>query len=404
MENIEDWLMNDILFDDSSDESNDEEEEVLGLILYDLREQGNNAKVLNILADGILNEIFYPERQNNEIVNLHYFEEVIPRYSDNQFYLHFRMHRGTYMELENIVRPLIRQRENDIPLSKKLFLTVWIIATPESFRSVADRFGLSKGIAWKAFKEVVWTLRRIMPRFIRWPNNEDCEESEKIFRIRSRGFPGVVGAIDGCHIAIKQPPRNANDYYNRKEFHSIILQGVCDHTGKFIDCLIGRPGRAHDAAVFRSSIIYTRLTDQESPLLPAQRHIIGDSAYPLLQNVMTPFRDNGNLTPEKLMYNTRLSSIRSIIERAYGLLKGKWRRLKYLDVQSTEMANHIIAAACTLHNFLILRNEIEIKDNLNINEYIEREDQDSDESDNNECLGDNGRLKRQEIANRFQIL
>lgn len=43
--------------------------------------------------------------------------------------------------------------------------------------------------------------------------------------MRSRGFPGVVGAIDGCHIPIKQPPGNANDYYNRKEFHSIILQG-----------------------------------------------------------------------------------------------------------------------------------------------------------------------------------
>ncbi|CAL1678273.1 unnamed protein product [Lasius platythorax] len=301
------------------------------------------------------------------------------------------------------MRPLIRQRENDIPLSKKLFLTLWIIATPESFRSVAGRFGLSKGVAWNIFKEVVYALKRIMPRFIRWPNNAECEESERVFRIRSRGFPGVVRAIDGCHIRIKQPPRNANDYYNRKEFHSIILQGTCDHTGKFIDCLIGRPGRAHDAAVFRSSIIYARLTDQVNPLLPPQRHIIGDSAYPLLQNVMTPFRDNGNLTPEKSTYNTRLSSIRSIIERAYGLLKGKWRRLKYLDVQSTEMANYIIAAACTLHNFLILHNEIEMRENLNINENIENEDHGSDKSDNNDEFQDNNdRMKRQEIANRFR--
>jgi len=119
---------------------------------------------------------------------------------------------------------------------------------------------------------------------------------------------------------------------------------------------------------------------------------------------MTPFRDNGNLTPEKSTYITRLSSIRSIIERAYGLLKGKWRRLKYLDVQSTEMTNYIIAAACTLHNFLILHNEIEMRENLNINENIENEDHHgSDESDNNDEFQDNnGRIKRQEIANRFQ--
>ncbi|XP_029670963.1 uncharacterized protein LOC115240131 [Formica exsecta] len=121
----------------------------------------------------------------------------------------------------------------------------------------------------------------MMPHFIRWPNNAECEESERVFRIRSRGFPGV-----------------------------------CDHTGKFIDCLIGRPGRAYDATVFRSSVIYAGLTDQANPLLPPQQYIKGDSAYPLLQNVMTPFRDNGNLTPDQSTFNTRLFSIRSIIERA----------------------------------------------------------------------------------------
>jgi hypothetical protein len=45
------------------------------------------------------------------------------------------------------------------------------------------------------------------------------------FHERSQGFPGVIGAIDGCHIPIKQPRHNAHDYYNRKQFHSIILQG-----------------------------------------------------------------------------------------------------------------------------------------------------------------------------------
>lgn len=43
--------------------------------------------------------------------------------------------------------------------------------------------------------------------------------------MRSMGIPGVAGAIDACHIAIKQPVGNAHDYYNRKGFHSIILQG-----------------------------------------------------------------------------------------------------------------------------------------------------------------------------------
>lgn len=48
-------------------------------------------------VNGILREI-YPERQNGGmVVNLNYIEEIIPRYNDDQFHSHFRMHRGTYM-------------------------------------------------------------------------------------------------------------------------------------------------------------------------------------------------------------------------------------------------------------------------------------------------------------------
>ncbi|XP_018376266.1 PREDICTED: putative nuclease HARBI1 [Trachymyrmex cornetzi] len=53
-----------------------------------------------------------------------------------------------------------------------------------------------------------------------------CNISSTIFERRSGGFPGVVGAIDGVHIQCKAPPGNANDYYNRKGFHSIILQDI----------------------------------------------------------------------------------------------------------------------------------------------------------------------------------
>lgn len=81
--------------------------------------------------------------------------------------------------------------------------------------------------------------------------------------------------------------------------------------------------------------------------------ISGDCAYPLMVNLMTPFRDKGHVSAERIRYNQILSSIRSVIERAFGLLKGKFRRLKYLDIADPETANKIIAAACMLHNFII---------------------------------------------------
>lgn len=87
------------------------------------------------------------------------------------------------------------------------------------------------------------------------------------------------------------------------------------------------PGRMHDARVFRNSELYREMTNEQIPLLPPQLHLIKDAAYPLLPNLMTPFKDTSHLTREQIIYNTKFSSIRSVIERAFGLLKLKMRRL-----------------------------------------------------------------------------
>lgn len=56
------------------------------------------------------------------------------------------------------------------------------------------------------------------------------------------GFPQTVGTIDEIHIPIIRPVENATDYFNGKGFHSIIMQGVVDYQGIFIDVYIGWPG------------------------------------------------------------------------------------------------------------------------------------------------------------------
>ncbi|XP_029673488.1 putative nuclease HARBI1 [Formica exsecta] len=254
------------------------------------------------------------------------------------------------------------QQNVNINITKKLMFTIWVLAKPESFLAASDRFGLPKSTGHKIFRNITHSLVQLMPQYIKWPNAAQKQLSCNIFEARSRGFPGVIGAIDGCHIPCKQPIGNANDFYNRKSFHSIILQGVCDHRGLFIDCFIGMPGRMHDARVFRNSPLFHQISNAERPLIPENMHLIGDSAYPLLYNVMTPVRDNGHLTFSQRVYNTKLSSIRSIIERAFGLLKNKFRRLKYLDISDFNLGNDMIAAACVLHNFIIIHDGINVEE------------------------------------------
>jgi len=63
----------------------------------------------------------------------------------------------------------------------------------------------------------------------------------------------VVGAIDGSHIPIIAPKNDPNDCYNRKQFHSIVLQGVADAEGRSIHVSTGYAGSIHDVRVLRMS-------------------------------------------------------------------------------------------------------------------------------------------------------
>ena len=47
------------------------------------------------------------------------------------------------------------------------------------------------------------------------------------------GFPQCADVIDGTHIPIVSPVECPADYYNRKGWHSIIMQGMVNHVGHF---------------------------------------------------------------------------------------------------------------------------------------------------------------------------
>ena len=93
---------------------------------------------------------------------------------------------------------------------------------------------------------------KLLPRYVHFPKGTRLREVVDRFEA-CWGFPQVAGAIDGTHIPIISPQENPSDYYNRKGFHSIIMQAVVDFRGLFLDTYIGWPGKVHDARVFFKS-------------------------------------------------------------------------------------------------------------------------------------------------------
>ncbi len=89
-------------------------------------------------------------------------------------------------------------------------------------------------------------------------------------------FSSVVGCIDGTHVRILAPHENVARYVNRKGFHSINVQAVCDAKGKFLNLVARWPGSTHDSFILRQSDLWDAFEANEIDGI-----ILGDSAYPL---------------------------------------------------------------------------------------------------------------------------
>ncbi|XP_052813891.1 putative nuclease HARBI1 [Mya arenaria] len=203
----------------------------------------------------------------------------------------------------------------------------------------------------------------LLPSVIKWPNSEPRNaEIEHGFR-SLKGFPGVIGAIDSSHIPIRTPKEHSESYINRKGFPSIILQAVCDSNLNFTDVYCGWPGSVHDARVLKNSPLFLETETDQNKKFPGNTHLIGDSAYGLSSWLVVPFKDYGNLNEKSRRFNYIHSSTRMCIERAFGALKGRFRRLKYVDLLEIDKIVNMILRCCALHQ-LCLYNLEDVKEYL----------------------------------------
>lgn len=277
---------------------------------------------------------------------------------DPCFKLHFRMSRATFERLCTVIREhlilkrrLIRERT---PIPDIMLMVVWLLATPDSFRSVALQFGVTPGTLYYFYSYIILSLRELADRYITWPTAEERVTIRNAFH-EATGFPGVVGCIDGTHVYITAPVLGAASYKNRNRSYSINVQAVVDNTLLVRDLVVGEVGSMHDARVFRRSILHHDLV--EGTRLTADEHLVGDGAYTLTDFMMIPFPNNGHLNAEQRNFNRRLSQSRVRVENAFGRAKGKWRRLKFLHARNQAIVVDHITASFVLHNFIILGGE-----------------------------------------------
>jgi hypothetical protein len=189
---------------------------------------------------------------------------------------------------------------------------------------------MSKSSLSRCFFRVTRALNELAALFIKWPQEQEKERVKQDFE-NIANIPNILGAVDGTFIVIKAPKEDSETYITRKCY----------------------PGSVSDTRIFRNSDIYQKVMLNMNNYFPNDEFIIGDKAYPVLPWCMSPYINRGALTPAQQNFNSKITSTRQVIERSFSLLFGRFRRLKYLDMNTTAFIPATVLAACVLHNMCL---------------------------------------------------
>jgi len=280
-------------------------------------------------------------------------------FPESHFKREFRMIRPNFIQLQQLVFGGVPGDEEWMLHRLKLGITIYRLAHHLPVLHIGHSFAVSSGTVFNYFRETVGLINALQGQFIasKWPQSNEAYQVLVASQLNryggNRSFPGAFASIDGTHIPIQQPVGDdfPVHYINRKGFHSIQLQAVANHTLQFLHITVGHAGSSNDSRVLRDSEIW-QLGDVDRAI-PVKFHILADAGYPLRIWLITPYsyRNVDHLEPADRRFNARLSGVRAEVERAFGRLKGRWKRLRFLDV-ALDFAPQVILCCCVLHNIV----------------------------------------------------
>ena len=282
-------------------------------------------------------------------------QNLLGSFNAREFKGRMRMDVSTFEYLCSCLAPCLQRKDTAmrlaVPVQVKVAVAISRLATGNSMQSIANlyKIGLSTSqLAVSQFNAAVKSI--LLRKFLKWPSPTIMKKFAQEFQ-EIHNIPYVIGAVDGSHIPIVAPQLHAADYYNHKGFHSILLQGVVSSKCVFWDFDIGWAGSMHDANLWARSDIGRFCEDGKlSPYA-----LVGDAAYPCRPWMLSPFKGHKDgLTREEYHWNFVQSSTRMCVERAFGMLKGRWRiLLKRVDVHLKNVPE-LVSTCLVLHNICMI--------------------------------------------------
>ncbi|KAI0508027.1 hypothetical protein KFK09_014161 [Dendrobium nobile] len=169
-----------------------------------------------------------------------------------------------------------------------------------------------------------------------------------------------IGAIDGTHVNARIPVEEQVAYIGLHHSPTQNVMAACDFNMFFTFVSPGWEGSAHDARIFKHAMMDPKYN---FPAPPPGKFYLVDAGYPLQKGYLKPYigtryhlpdfrRGSRTIMGHKELFNSRHSSLRSVIERSFGVWKKKWGILRDMPNYSFKKQRLIVVGTMGLHNYI----------------------------------------------------
>ncbi|XP_078150970.1 LOW protein: nuclease-like protein [Carex rostrata] len=259
-----------------------------------------------------------------------WFLRLLSSSSPSAFPLSFHLSRPTfYSLLQSLHLPF-----STLPPEHRLGIALFRLAHAVPFHIIARRFGLSSpSLACQAFYEVCHAVTTRLCHLFGF--NSDIPLLTQGFHHLS--LPNCCGILGYTRFPIKHQSLGG----------SLIAQALVDSNGRFIDLSIGWHGSMKPVQILTQTNLY------QTQLVTLPRYVLGGSCCPLLPWLITPYKIGSESPSGHVVFNQVHACGMEIVNKAFGLVKDRWRLLgqSWKEGQA-EALPYVVVAGCLLHNFL----------------------------------------------------
>lgn len=268
------------------------------------------------------------------------------------------MSKPSFTLLLRYLTPSLQTTLPSTPPNYTLAAALYRLAHGASYKSVARRFGLDSAGACRSFYAFCKVVNEKLGHLFEF--RSDVGRIAEDFQWIS--LPNCCGVL-----GVKRFPIDGGELLGKDG--ALMVQAMVDSGGRFLDVSAGWPSTLKPVTILRQTKLFSGVEESNELLKgpvyhlsdgnSVHQYILGDSCFPLLPWLLTPFirsneKEEEEVSLKEEAFNSAHSRAMGLVDTAFDRVQARWQLLsRRWKEECIEFLPFVIITGCLLHNFLI---------------------------------------------------